>query len=136
MPKKTIRVSVTLGRDVYDRIIRISHTLGIKPSQWISLAVTSTIKDVRLSLIENGGKSSGTCAPMLPEKMIALLGFVHAQEKLGKKPSHRDICIGLNVTRNTARKRIRYLAGRGFLAETKSGRKKLVELTQKGKKLF
>jgi predicted transcriptional regulator len=73
---------------------------------------------------------------MLPEKMIAILRFVHGQEKSGKTPSHRDICAGLNVTRNTARKRIRYLAGRGFLVETKNGRKKLVELTQKGKELL
>jgi predicted transcriptional regulator len=137
MPKKTVRVSVTLKRDVYENIKDTSHIQGIKPSQFISLAVTSSINNVRLPSVEDGAASPRTGVPtLLPEKMIALLRFVREEEELGKKPSHKDICRGLNITRNTARMRIRHLADTGFLVETKDGREKLVKLTQKGTKLL
>jgi hypothetical protein len=51
--EEKIRVSITLREDVYEQIKELSHDLGIKPTAWITMAVTSQVKGMKLS-IEKG----------------------------------------------------------------------------------
>ena len=132
--KGKVRVSVTLRGEVFERIRRISQELGLKPSQWIAMAVTSKINHISINLEKSRDLAGNT--PMLPVKVLDLLEFVYRWNKNGKKPSHKDVCATLGITRNTARKRIRYLKGRGLLLETKAGRRKILELSEKGKALL
>jgi hypothetical protein len=41
---ETVRISVTLRKDVYEDIKKISHGLGIRPSSWVSMKLTSGVK--------------------------------------------------------------------------------------------
>lgn len=132
--KGKVRVSVTLRREVFERIRRIGQELGLKPSQWIAMVVTSKVNHISITL-EKSRDLAGN-ATMLPVKVLDLLEFVYRWNKKGMKPSHKDVCATLGITRNTARKRIRYLRGRGLLLETKAGRRKILELSEKGKALL
>lgn len=53
---KTVRRSVTLQKDVYDGVKDISHQLGISPSAFISMTITTKVKDVEVSLNHKRGK--------------------------------------------------------------------------------
>jgi DNA-binding Lrp family transcriptional regulator len=55
---------------------------------------------------------------------------------LGGRPSYSNIAIELNLSRPTARKRIKELIATGHIRESKIGHQKLLELTQKGFNLF
>ncbi len=132
--KGKVRVSVTLRREVFERIRRISQELGLKPSQWIAMAVTSEVNHISITLEKNRDLAGNI--PMLPVKVSELIEFVYRWNKKGKKPSHKDVCVALGITRNTARKRIRYLKGLGLILETRVGRRKLLELTEKGQSLL
>lgn len=134
--KGKVRVSVSLSREVFERIRGISRELGLKPSQWIAMAITTSAKNIKVTIeksqdFKKGGKTDNT--PTLPIKFSELLDFIQRRNKAGSKPSHKDVCTGLEITRNTARKRIRYLKGRGLILETKMGRRKILELSEKGK---
>jgi hypothetical protein len=48
--EEKIRVSITLREDVYEQIKDLSHDLGIKPTTWITMAVTSQVRGIKLSL--------------------------------------------------------------------------------------
>jgi PAS domain S-box-containing protein len=72
----------------------------------------------------------------MPEKYLSLLRFVYERNSAGVKPSHSDVCKHFEITRNTARARIKYLAARGLLDEKLKGRSKVLELTELGKDYF
>ncbi len=42
-----VKISVSLDRDVYEQIERISTKLGIEPSTWINIIATSKLEDMR-----------------------------------------------------------------------------------------
>lgn len=130
--KGKVRVSVTLRREVFERIRDISRELGLKPSQWIAMAITSNANHININIEKSRDfKTDNTL--MLPIKASELLEFVQRWNKKGLKPSHKDVCRVLGITHNTARKRIRYLKGRGLILETQVGRRKILELSERGK---
>jgi PAS domain S-box-containing protein len=72
----------------------------------------------------------------ISEENLDILRFTFQQNKIGIKPSYSDIGKELNVSRPTARKRIKYLVSVGYLSEQKFGKTKMVELSSKGENLF
>jgi phage terminase small subunit len=51
-----VRVSITIREDVYEHVKELSHNLGIKPSAWITMAVTSQVNGMKLS-VDRGRES-------------------------------------------------------------------------------
>ncbi len=84
-------------------------------------------------------KECGTIKPKqheLPPEVFEILRYVYMENRVGKKPSIKEVMQKFNIARNTAKKRIRYLEGKELLNVVKVGRVKLLEVTEKGKELF
>lgn len=69
----------------------------------------------------------------LSADLLDLLELVNNRNRVGESPSYKQVGDEFNISRTTARKRIRELIDRGLLMERKSGRFKYLVLTEKGK---
>lgn len=72
----------------------------------------------------------------LPPEVFELARYVYRENRLGRKPSIKDIMDRFDIARNTVKKRVDYLKGRGLISIVKDGRIKLLELTDYGKDYF
>jgi len=72
----------------------------------------------------------------LPEELIEILEFVHKRNIMGEKPSYTDIVEAFNISRPTARKRIKNLINEEYIFELTKGRSKVLGITAKGKAIF
>lgn len=71
-------------------------------------------------------------APKLPADLWEILNYVRQQNIRGVKPSQKEIVERFNITRTTARKRIRNLSSLGLMMYEKKGRHKVWKLTESG----
>lgn len=74
--------------------------------------------------------------PKLPESLLDVLKFIYEQNKIGIKPSYIDIGREFELSQPTVRNRMRFLISNLYLSETLKGKKKIVELTERGKGVF
>ena len=65
-----------------------------------------------------------------------MLGYIHRQSLLGARPTLTELGRALKLSKPTARKKVRDLVRRGFLALSPRGRTKLLELTDLGRRVF
>ena len=72
----------------------------------------------------------------LPEDVYEVLRYIYMQNRIGKRPSIKDIMKEFNITRNTAKKRIGYLSQKGMINIMKDGRLKVLEVTESGREIF
>lgn len=72
----------------------------------------------------------------LPEDLLEVLRFAYSQNKIGAKPNYTNICRELGISKPTVSKRIRHLISAGYLIVYVKGRTKVVELTERGRRLF
>ncbi len=72
----------------------------------------------------------------LPEELIEILEFVHKRNITGDKPSYTDIVEAFDISRPTARKRIKDLISEEYIYELTKGRSKVLGITAKGKAIF
>ena len=69
----------------------------------------------------------------LSPKLIDTLAYIDKANKEGKLPSYSDIGEHFQLSKPTARNRIRQLEELGTVKEIQRGRMKVLELTDKGK---
>lgn len=72
----------------------------------------------------------------LSEDLVEILTFVYNQNISGTKPSYTRIGKEIGVSKPTARKRIKKLVNCGYLKESKKGRTKVMEITEKARSWF
>ena len=72
----------------------------------------------------------------ISDELLSLMRFIYKSNILGIKPSFSDICLELNLSKPTVRKRIKALVYSEHLIQVKKGNKKIVELTDRGKLIF
>lgn len=72
----------------------------------------------------------------LPENVYEVLRYIYMQNRIGEKPSIKDVMKKFNITRNTAKRRIGYLNERGMLNIIKDGRLRVLEVTESGREIF
>jgi PAS domain S-box-containing protein len=70
------------------------------------------------------------------EEFLDILKYIFQQNGVGVKPSYSDVGEVLEISRPTARKRIKHLVSRGYLIEHQTGKSKFLELSGKGELLF
>ena len=96
-----------------------------------------TITRRRLKLLEKETKPiESRFLAQISDEILQLLRYIYSQNKLGKKPSYSDIGNNFNLSRPTARRKIKQLVATGYLNEQRFGNQKLLELTEKGSSLF
>jgi DNA-binding MarR family transcriptional regulator len=69
----------------------------------------------------------------LSPKLLDTLAYIEKLNKEGLKPSYSDIGEHFQLSKPTARSRIRKLEELGTVNEIQRGRMKILELTDKGK---
>jgi hypothetical protein len=47
---KSVRVTITLRHEIYDKIKEISHQLGLHPSTWIGMIATSKANNIEMKI--------------------------------------------------------------------------------------
>jgi PAS domain S-box-containing protein len=97
----------------------------------------STIDKQKLRLLEKETMEIESLSKArLPEDLLELLGFVYEQNTIGVKPSYGDIGKEVGASKPTVRKRVKRLISSGYALESKKGLYKVVELTDKGRRMF
>lgn len=72
----------------------------------------------------------------LPEDLFEILKYIYRQNCNGIKPNYTDIRCKLGMSKPTATQRIKSLISKGYVASSTKGRYKVVELTEKGMRMF
>jgi PAS domain S-box-containing protein len=72
----------------------------------------------------------------LSEDLLELVRLVYEQNVVGVKPNHAAIGRALGISKPTVRKRIHRLITTEYVTESVKGSSKVVELTEKGMRLF
>lgn len=45
-----VRITITLNRNVYEHIKKISGNMGLRPSTWMTMICTSKVNNIQLSI--------------------------------------------------------------------------------------
>jgi hypothetical protein len=119
-------------------LIQNLKELAIIHNYIIILSIDPSILDIQeLRLLE---KDTAEVEPShksgLPEDLMDILKFTYHQNIIGIKPSYTMIGDELGLCKPTARKRIRRLLSTGYIIENTKGRTKVLELNERGKKIF
>jgi PAS domain S-box-containing protein len=72
----------------------------------------------------------------LPQDLTDILKYIYQQNISGIKPSYTEIGTDQKLSKPTARKRIRQLISGGYLNEYLKGRCRVLDLNERGKKIF
>jgi PAS domain S-box-containing protein len=90
-----------------------------------------------LRLLEKEAKEIETLQKdQLPDDLIEAMRFINKQNVIGVKPSYADLGRGLAISKPTVQKRIKKLNSAGYINEAVNGRRKTVEISEKGRNLF
>ncbi len=95
----------------------------------------STVNEKELRLLEKETLevASQMALGKMPGKLLEMLQFVNDENSMGVEPSYSDVGTELELSKPTARKRIRRLVSMGCLKELSKGRSKYLDITEKGK---
>lgn len=132
------RLDYLLTNNSFNEILRFIQRIieFIYLQKWILLiSIDSRILNKKeLNLLK---KETLTVKPKgkleLDKKILSVLKHINNLNKLGKMPSINEIAGHFNISRDTARKRINLLDLKGLIKINKTGRLKLLEITNKGK---
>ena len=135
------RLDYLLSKTSFEKILSFIHSLReiayLKDHIIILSVDPSTLDRQKLRQIE---KETLTVEPLykvqLPEELFEVLRMVYEQNTKGMNPSYNMVGLKTGTSKPTARKRIRTLISYGYLEESKRGRSKILNLTEKGRTLF
>jgi uncharacterized membrane protein len=96
---------------------------------------TLSAREVRL-LEKEGREVEPQVLVRLPEDLLEILRFIYEHNALGSKPNYTDIRRELGMSKPTVGKRIKILVNTGYVSENVRGSSKVLELTQKGMRMF
>ena len=70
------------------------------------------------------------------EELRKILSYIYQQNSTGIKPSYSEVGRSLQISRPTARKRIKRLVITGYIVEQIIGKSKILEISSKGRSLL
>lgn len=95
-----------------------------------------TLTEREFSLLEKETRPLQPSSTLdLSEDLSELLLYVAQRNEVGAKPSHKEIEKRFDITRTTVRKRLTVLHEKGLIVEKKKGRMKVIEITERGKRM-
>ncbi|MHA1993735.1 MAG: PAS domain S-box protein [Candidatus Hodarchaeales archaeon] len=97
----------------------------------------STLTEREVAILENEAHPlEPRFIAKISEEFLQILKYIFQQNGIGVKPSYSNVGETLEISRPTARKRIKNLVSRGYLVEHQTGKSKYLELSSKGEILF
>ncbi|AGK61029.1 PAS domain S-box [Archaeoglobus sulfaticallidus PM70-1] len=96
----------------------------------------SLISESELKILKKECESIKQKEHDLPGEVYQLMRHIYMENRVGNRPSIKELMEKFGLARNTIKKRLSYLASRGLIKIEKEGRIKIVELTDKGKDYF
>jgi len=72
----------------------------------------------------------------LGEDLLEVLRYIRRENMTGLKPSYTEVAGGVGLSRPTVLVRMKRLEAAGYVVVHKTGRRKAVELTERGRRLF
>ncbi len=125
--KKTLAFMQQIRETAYFKSLMI--IVSIDPS-------TLNKRELRLLEKETSTIRSRQQAVKLSDDLLEILRLIYNRNQLGLKPSYTEICLDVGISKPTCRKKINQLKNLGFIMSLKSGRKKVVEVTDKSMDIF
>lgn len=130
-------VSTNSFEEVLSSVQRIRDLVFIRKSVVILTIDPRTLEEREFSLLEKETSPLVRVSePEVREDLIELLKYLEKRNEIGKKPHHKEIGKKFNITRTTVRQRLKILHDKGMIIEKKKGRSKVVEITNRGRKLL
>lgn len=122
---------------VLNKLQRFRDLVSMRKSIVILSVDRRTLTEREFSLLEK------ETVPLLPiskpeirEDLTELLNYVAKRNEIGIRPNHKEIEKRFNVTRSTVRERLKILSSKGLVVEGKRGRTRVIEITERGRKLI
>jgi len=125
--------------ETFKFIQRLKETFYILKKGVVLLSIDSDILDEKQIKLLRKECSTIKFKPKyhdLPPEAYEILRYIYMQNRVGEKPSVKEVMSKFNIARNTAKKRIRYLEEKKLVKIVKEGRFKVLEVTEEGKELF
>lgn len=72
----------------------------------------------------------------VPENLLEVVRFIHKENMMGIKPTYTAIASAIGVSRPTVLLRMKKLIASRYVLSIRNGRRKSVELTERGRRLF
>ncbi|MGD2248639.1 MAG: response regulator [Candidatus Methanofastidiosia archaeon] len=135
------RLDYVISKNSFESVLNLVQKLRDLAFMKKSIVLLSvdprTLTEREFSLLE---KETHPLEPVrtmnLSEGLLELLYYVSQRNEVGAKPFHKEIEKRFDITRTTVRKRLNQLNEKGLVVEKKKGRMKVVEITDKGKKMI
>jgi PAS domain S-box-containing protein len=125
----------------FDEVLKLVQKLNelfyIRKGILVLCVDPSTLTEQQLSLLEKETKEVELrLKPGISRELYDILEYVYEENRVGRKPYHRDIAEKFGITKVTAVKRLKALKGMGLLSDEKHGRYKALVLTEHGRAFF
>jgi DNA-binding MarR family transcriptional regulator len=123
--------------EVLKLVQKLNELFYIRKGVLILSVDPSTLTSQQLSLLEKETREVELrIKPGIRGELYDILEYVHEENRVGKKPYHRDVAEKFNITKVTAVKRLKALKAMGLLMDRRKGRYKALELTEQGRAFF
>jgi PAS domain S-box-containing protein len=123
--------------EVLKLVQKLNELFYIRKGVLILSVDPSTLTPQQLSLLEKETREAELrIKPGISEELYDILEYVHEENRVGKKPYHRDVAEKFNITKVTTVKRLKALKAMGLLLDRRKGRYKALELTEQGRAFF
>jgi len=135
------RLDYIISKNSFDEVLECIQRLCESAYLYGFILIISidpvTINKGELRLIEKEGKElEPILTQVLSNSLIEVLEVIDEQNSIGLKPSYSFLGNELGISKPTLRKRIATLISDKYVNESIMGRRKILELTEKGKNLF
>jgi PAS domain S-box-containing protein len=135
------RLDYLISRNSFETVLglvqRLNDLVFMRKSVLLLSVDPRTLTERQFSLLEKETSPLLPSSKMnLPEDLSELLIYVAQRNEVGEKPFHKELEKKFDITRTTVRKRLRLLREKGLIVERKKGRMKVVEITERGRKMI
>ncbi|MBU6996216.1 MAG: response regulator [Theionarchaea archaeon] len=134
------RLDYVISNSTFDLVLKSLQKVRDMAFARKSIVILSidprTLTEKELSLLEKETNPLEAVARTeLREDLMQLLGYVSKRNEVGTTPHHRDIQKKFNISRSTVRERLNLLSSKGLIVEKRDGRRKVIQITERGRKL-
>jgi PAS domain S-box-containing protein len=123
--------------EVLKLVQKLNELFYIRKGILVLCVDPSTLTEQQLSLLEKETKEVELrLKPGISRELYDILEYVYEENRVGRKPYHRDIAEKFGITKVTTVKRLKTLKAMGLLSDERRGRYKALVLTEHGRAFF